>query len=111
MSVRRHPDLAARFAQAMLAVQQAARAGETTTGWIDAEVSDFVRFNRGRVRQAGTVEKARIELRLIHEGRQASFVQTLSGTDARRFGQAAGEARGEVGLVPLAAPSGCRGCL
>ena len=79
MSTRSQPDLAARFAEAMRAVQQAARAGETTTGWISAEVSDFVRFNRGRVRQAGTVEKARIELRLIREGRQASFVQTLSG--------------------------------
>ena len=79
MSTRTQPDLAARFAEAMRAVQQAARAGETTTGWISAEVSDFVRFNRGRVRQAGTVEKARIELRLIREGRQASFVETLSG--------------------------------
>ena len=100
MSRHGHPDLGARFADAMQAVQQAARGGETTTGWISAEVSDFVRFNRGRVRQAGTVEKASIELRLIHEGRQARFTQTLSGIasdDCARIAAAFDELRGIVG--------------
>ena len=100
MSAHGHPDLGARFADAMQAVQQAARGGETTTGWISAEVSDFVRFNRGRVRQAGTVDKASIELRLIHAGRKASFVQTLSGIavdDCARIAAAFDELRRLVG--------------
>ena len=100
MSSHGHPDLGARFADAMQAVQQAARGGETTAGWISAEVSDFVRFNRGRVRQAGTVDKASIELRLIDAGRQASFVQTLSGIaadDCARIAAAFDELRRLVG--------------
>jgi predicted Zn-dependent protease len=63
-------------------VRGAARPGEIATGWLRAERSDFVRFNRGRIRQAGTVEKASIELRLLREGRQAGATLTLSGDPA-----------------------------
>ncbi len=44
-----------------------------------AERSDFVRFNRGRVRQAGSVEQADLTLRLIRARRQA--YATLAGLD------------------------------
>ena len=67
MSAVAHPDLRERFTAAMHAVGECSRPGEVTTGWLRAEVSDFVRFNHGQVRQAGTVDKAAIELRLIRD--------------------------------------------
>lgn len=51
------------------------------------ESSDFVRFNTGKVRQAGSVADRALTLTLIREGRQASGGITLSGTadeDLRR---------------------------
>ncbi len=92
-------DLESRFGPALRAAALAARAGEITTGWLRAERSDFIRFNRARVRQAGTVEKASIELRLIHAGRSATFLQTLSGdaaTDAARIEAAMRDLRAVV---------------
>lgn len=92
-------DLQARFAPAMQAVQAGALPGEITAGWLRAEVSDFVRFNHGRVRQAGTVDKASVQLRLARDGRQASLVQTLSGDatgDAALIAAAFAELRGLV---------------
>jgi predicted Zn-dependent protease len=44
-----------------------------------AERSDFVRFNHGKVRQAGSVEQRYLTLRLVHARRQASA--TVSGED------------------------------
>lgn len=44
------------------------------------ERSDFVRFNQGKVRQAGSVEQSAITLRLVRERRQASA--TVVGTNA-----------------------------
>jgi predicted Zn-dependent protease len=75
--------LEARFAAALEHVRDAARPGEIACGWLRAEASDFVRFNRGRIRQAGSVEKASVLARLVHEGRQASLTLTLSGEPAR----------------------------
>lgn len=80
-------------------VRGAARADEIATGWLRAERSDFVRFSRGRIRQAGTVEKADIELRLLREGRQAGVTLTLSGdpaTDAARLDAAFAMLRNDV---------------
>ncbi len=80
--------LEARFAPALDRIRDAARAGEVATGWLRAESSDFVRFNRGRLRQAGSVEKASVVVRLLRDGRQASLTLTLAGearTDAARL--------------------------
>lgn len=44
-----------------------------------AERSDFVRFNRARVRQAGSVEQQVATLRLVSGGRQAAATLTLAG--------------------------------
>ena len=44
-----------------------------------AEASEFVRFNHAKVRQAGTVNQAGAQLRLIRDGRQAEQQVTLSG--------------------------------
>jgi predicted Zn-dependent protease len=44
-----------------------------------AETSDFVRFNRSRVRQAGRVEQRYLSLRLIRAQRQAYATLSLAG--------------------------------
>jgi predicted Zn-dependent protease len=48
------------------------------------ERSDFVRFNRGKVRQAGTVEQRAVTMRLVRDGRQAAMTLTTSEEDAYR---------------------------
>ena len=63
-------DLAARL-------ERARQPGETLLLGLDAERSDFVRFNRGRVRQAGSVEQRTLEVRLLCAGRQASATLEL----------------------------------
>jgi predicted Zn-dependent protease len=55
------------------------RADETLLCSLDAERSDFVRFNRGRVRQAGSVQQRFLSVRLVRERRQATATITLGG--------------------------------
>jgi predicted Zn-dependent protease len=55
------------------------RAGETLLCSLDAERSDFVRFNRGRVRQAGSVLQRFLSVRLVRERRQAAATVALAG--------------------------------
>jgi len=57
------------------------RANETLLCNLSAERSDFVRFNRGRVRQAGTVEQGYLDLRLVRDRRQATATVPLEGED------------------------------
>ena len=57
------------------------RAGETLLCNFGGERSDFVRFNQGKVRQAGSVEQRSLSLRLVRERRQASASIAL-GVDA-----------------------------
>jgi predicted Zn-dependent protease len=52
---------------------------EIFTCWFSAERSDFVRFNHGKVRQAGNVAQRYLNLRLIAAGRQAAISLSLSG--------------------------------
>ena len=63
---------------------------ETFTCSYEAEQSDFVRFNHGRIRQAGFVDQAYLSLRLIKDGidgqRQAGITMTLSGNVAEDLG-------------------------
>ena len=74
--------LRARWRPALEQVAAGAAPGEVLAGWLRAERSDFVRFNHGRVRQAGSVERAILELRLIAGGRQARHAVTLCGDPA-----------------------------
>jgi predicted Zn-dependent protease len=53
--------------------------GEQFTAWLDAETSDFVRFNHARVRQAGHVTQAYLTLRLVAQQKPASVTLALSG--------------------------------
>ncbi|MDB5865118.1 MAG: TldE/PmbA family protein [Betaproteobacteria bacterium] len=65
------------------------RSGETLLCSLSAERSDFVRFNKALVRQAGTVEQRYLTLRLIRERRQASATIALAGnTDDLAFARA-----------------------
>ena len=53
--------------------------GETYICRLDAETSDFVRMNRGKVRQPGTVAQCRLHLRLIAGRRHAEQCVTVAG--------------------------------
>ena len=53
--------------------------GEVLLATLSGERSDFVRFNKALVRQAGTVEQRYLTLRAIREGRQASATIALAG--------------------------------
>jgi predicted Zn-dependent protease len=57
-------------------------AGERYTAWFEAEASDFVRLNRGKVRQAGRVEQRVLRVRLIAGARHAEHALTLTGDAA-----------------------------
>ena len=57
------------------------RAGEILLCNLSAERSDFVRFNHGKVRQAGTVSQAYLTLRLVRDRRQATATVMLDGDD------------------------------
>ncbi len=59
-----------------------ARRGELLAATLDAEASEFVRFNGARVRQAGVVERAVARLRLVDRGRQAFYPIVLPGLGA-----------------------------
>jgi predicted Zn-dependent protease len=53
--------------------------GEVLLSWFSGERSEFVRFNRGLVRQAGTVAQRFVSMRLIRARKQASATVTLAG--------------------------------
>jgi predicted Zn-dependent protease len=63
------------------AVVAAARPGEWLGATLAGEDSEFVRFNRGRLRQAGRVERAVARLRIVRDGRQATCDWTLPALD------------------------------
>jgi predicted Zn-dependent protease len=53
--------------------------GEILLCNFSGERSDFVRFNHGKVRQAGSEAQQSLSLRLVRDGRQASALIALSG--------------------------------
>jgi predicted Zn-dependent protease len=55
------------------------RADEILLCNFHAERSDFVRFNQGKVRQAGSVEQRYLTLRLVRARRQASATVSIAG--------------------------------
>lgn len=64
-------------------VQQSLRGGERFTATFDAEDTDFVRLNRGKVRQPGTVTQRYFSIRLIAGARHAEHTLSLCGDLAR----------------------------
>jgi len=67
------------FESLATAVQQVLAAGERFTATLDAEDTDFVRLNRGKVRQPGTVSQRYMSVRLIDGSRHAEHTLSLSG--------------------------------
>ncbi|MCL4772853.1 MAG: TldE/PmbA family protein [Burkholderiaceae bacterium] len=71
------PLFATQFASLARFVSSAATRSEILFGTLRGERSDFLRLNRARVRQAGTVERVTVGLRLLDGGRQGRIVCTL----------------------------------
>ncbi len=67
------------FEAAAAALTAHTRGAEVSNLWFSAERSDFVRFNRGRVRQAGTVSQIYARIHLIDGARHAEETVTLAG--------------------------------
>jgi predicted Zn-dependent protease len=67
------------FTELSATLDRALAAGEVYTARLDAEASDFVRFNRGKVRQPGSVVQCYLRLHLIQGNRHAEQCLTLSG--------------------------------
>lgn len=77
--------------------------GEDFTVWFDGEDSDFVRFNKGRVRQPGTVWQRTLSLRWIAGRRHASVELDLTGdldADRGRLQTALGDLRERLPHLP-----------
>ncbi|ARB28134.1 TldD/PmbA family protein [Pseudomonas tolaasii] len=71
-------------------------------GYAD-EASEFVRFNHGQVRQAGQVQQASLNLKLIDDGRHADLGITLSGEpelDRQRLADGLQQLRETLPLLP-----------
>src|SRR6266540_4871825 len=77
--------------------------GEIYTCRLDAEVSDFVRLNRGKVRQPGTVAQCYLRLHLIVGGRHAEQCLTVAadlGQDGTAIAAALTILRATVAALP-----------
>lgn len=72
-----------------LAARAVHRAGESAvvTLGLAAEDSDFVRFNHGRVRQAGSVRQGYLDVRWVVGRRHATETITLSGVPGEDLGR------------------------
>ncbi|NVZ21978.1 TldD/PmbA family protein [Pseudomonas costantinii] len=71
-------------------------------GYAD-ESSEFVRFNHAQVRQAGQVQQASLNLKLINDGRHADLGITLSGEpelDRQRLADGLQQLRETLPLLP-----------
>lgn len=79
------------FESLVAVLKSAISPAEQFTLAYNAEASDFIRFNHGRVRQAGHVQQASVSLKLIEDGRHANLDLTLCGeaeVDNQRLTQA-----------------------
>ena len=84
-------------------LEKALGAGETLLCNLSAERSDFVRFNKALVRQAGSVEQSYLTLRLVRERRQASATIALAGNgeDISLSMETVGRLRDALGDLPV----------
>lgn len=80
----------------------ALRNSETVLCYLSAEHSDFVRFNKARVRQAGSVQQSYVSIRLISGKRQSSATITLSNStdDVARALETLARLRGTLDQLP-----------
>jgi len=92
-------DMESSFAALADDVRAALAPGEAFTLWYSAESSEFIRFNRARVRQAGRVTQATARLRLIRDERHATSEIALCGdaaSDRARLAEGLGRLRGAL---------------
>jgi predicted Zn-dependent protease len=79
------------------------RGREIFTAFYSGEVSDFCRFNGAKLRQAGSVEQARVRVELIDAGRGASVTLGLTaqpGADRARLATAIEMLRAQIPALP-----------
>src|SRR5260221_8537879 len=90
------------FYELTVRLEKSLLAGETLLCNLSAERSDFVRFNKALVRQAGSVEQSYVNLRLVRDGRQVSASIALAGNseDVALCTQALGKLRDALGDLP-----------
>jgi predicted Zn-dependent protease len=91
------------FGELVGALSRELMAGEILLGSFAGERSDFVRFNHGKVRQAGSVEQRSISLRLIRERRQVAASFELAGAASEDLALARAvlaRLRGSLGGLP-----------
>lgn len=101
-------DVASRYVQAAFyaladLVHSQLQNDEIFTAHLQAEDSDFVRINGGRIRQAGNVRQRTMTLRLIQGKRHAAAELTLTGmrsADADRVTEVLGELREQLPHLP-----------
>ncbi len=67
------------FGEVAALLDRSLAAGEVYTCRLDAEISDFVRLNHGKVRQPGTVTQCYLRVHLIDGNRHAERCLTVSG--------------------------------
>ncbi len=90
-----------RFEQLTDEVLGSLRPGEDATLYLQAEQSDFVRFNHGKVRQPGTVSQGRLAIRLIRGQRHAVAELTIGAQDdPQAVAAALGHLREALDVVP-----------
>ncbi|NIF17676.1 TldD/PmbA family protein [Pantoea sp. Cy-639] len=93
-----------RFEDLLGALREAMAPDEQFTLGYSAEHSQFVRLNHAKVRQAGLVSQASVQLRLVREGRQAEQHITLSddpGLDRQRLQEGLEQLRQTLPLLPV----------
>jgi predicted Zn-dependent protease len=92
-----------RFDELVRAASASLRASEVLLANLVAETSDFVRFNRGLVRQPMTVRQAQLDLTLIEGRRRQSLNVALTGvaaSDRERVLAAVRALRDELPALP-----------
>lgn len=80
--------LRTRFDALATLLRQGTRPGELACAWVQAEDSDYCRLNHGRIRQAGSVMREQVTLRLVQDARQARLTLTLAQDMATQVEQA-----------------------
>ena len=84
-------------------VSTSAHAGEVTFCWLAAETSDFIRFNKNAVRQAGAVKQVAVTLALVVGAKRAEMRIMCTGTlahDHAEITSAIASLRNDVTMVP-----------
>ncbi len=97
-------DAESRFTALAEGLGASLQAGEDFSLWFSAEESEFIRFNRAQVRQAGHVVQATGRLRLIRHDRSAETAVGLSGdadTDHQRLAEGLMQLRLVIDQLPV----------